>query len=96
MAEVAKRLHAMRNLEPGTVILPPAPAATKVVDTMAAMPTTEMRANETRMFAERSTAPAPIATPVPAQAKNERSSWLIVALLCAVILGGVTAALLLR
>ena len=96
MAEVATRLHALRNLEPGTVILPPSQAAAKISDAMQAMPTTEMRANETRLFAERSTSPAPAVVQAPVPAKTERSSWLIVALLCAVILGGVTAALLLR
>lgn len=96
MAEVATRLHALRNLEPGTVILPPSQAVAKISDAMQAMPTTEMRANETRLFAERSTSPAPAVVQAPVPAKTERSSWLIVALLCAVILGGVTAALLLR
>ncbi|HMY58046.1 MAG TPA: serine/threonine-protein kinase [Pseudomonadota bacterium] len=96
MAEEATRLDALRNLEPGTVILPPSQAAAKISDAMQAMPTTEMRANETRLFAERSTSPAPAVVQAPVPAKTERSSWLIVALLCAVILGGVTAALLLR
>ena len=99
MAEVVDKLHALRNLEPKTVMLPPEQLAAKLAEVAQAMPTTEMRANETRMFSEKEHSPS-AATPVAAVQKSPPAksvpAWLLVAVLCAVILGGVTAAMLLR
>jgi serine/threonine-protein kinase len=99
MAEVADKLHALRNLEPKTVMLQPEQLAAKLAEVAQAMPTTEMRANETRMFSEKEHSPS-AATPVAAAQKSPPAkslpAWLLVVVLCAVILGGVTAAMLLR
>ncbi|MBL9044261.1 MAG: serine/threonine protein kinase [Myxococcales bacterium] len=96
MVEVAEKLHALRNVEPKTVLLAAKPAAERIVEAMQAMPTTELRANETRMLDHRPTAPAQAVAMPPAPEKPPLPSWLLVALLCAVILGGVTAAMLFR
>ena len=96
MSEVADQLHALRNVEPRTLMLEPTQAAAKLAEAVQAMPTTEMRANETRMFTDRPTTPIPTASPAVAVAKKSLPSWLLVVVLCAVILGGVTAAMLLR
>ena len=96
MAEAADKLHALRNVEPRTLMLGPTQAAAKIAEAVQAMPTTEMRANETRMFTDRPTTPIPTASPAVAVAKKSLPSWLLVVVLCAVILGGVTAAMLLR
>jgi len=96
MSEVADKLHGLRNVEPKTMMLPPKQAAAKIAEAMQAMPTTELRAHETRMLDERPTSPAPMVTPAPAPPPATLPTWALVAVLCAVILGGVVAALLIR
>ena len=92
MAEVATRLHALRNLEPGTVILPPSQAAAKISMTPCRR-CQRPRCAPMKPGCSRNgrPPPAPPSSQAPVPAKTERSSWLIVALLCAVILGGVTS-----
>ncbi len=99
MAEVAEKLHALRNLEPKTVMIPPTQLASKLAAVAQAMPTIEMSANETRMFSDKERSPSastPVAPAKPAPPASSIAPWLLVAVLCAVILGGVTAAMLLR
>ncbi len=96
MSEVADKLHELRNVEPRTLMLEPTQAAENLAEAVQAMPTTEMRANETRMFTDRPTTPIPASNPAVVVAKKSLPSWLLVVVLCAVILGGVTAAMLLR
>lgn len=101
MAEVADKLHALRNLAPLSVMISPTQIVTRPAEVAQSMPTTEMSTNETRMFSERERSPS-ASTPVAATASvkpqpaSTLPSWLLVAVLCAVILGGVTAAMLLR
>ena len=96
MAEAADKLHELRNVEPRTLMLGPTQAAAKIAEAVQAMPTTEMRANESCMFSDCLILCFLSASRVVGVAKKSLPSWLLVVVLCAVILGGVTAAMLLR
>ena len=99
MTEVAEKLHALRSLAPLSVTISPTQIVRRPAEVAQSMPTTEMSTNETRMFREQERSPS-ASLPAAATAKTQSAatlpSWLLVAVLCAVILGGVTAAMLLR